>query len=279
MVLKSYAKINLSLSVNKKLKSGFHDIQSIYCLIDLNDKILVKKIKNNHSDVISFSGPFSKHVNKSDNSIQKILSLMRTNKLIKGYYSIKVQKKIPVFGGFGGGTSNAATLLKELTKKKIDKKIFNKIINVIGSDLRLFSTNHGFQKSLKSIIQLKKKHKFYFLLVFPMINSSTKNVYSNIKKYSKSNKLQKTNVDLKENFINYLKNSNNDLQSIVEKQHPIIRQLLIKISSTKGCHFSRMTGSGSACFGLYTNKNCTKVALKKLRKKYPKFWISTAKTI
>ena len=101
MVLKSYAKINLSLSVNKKLKSGFHDIQSIYCLIDLNDKILVKKIKNNHSDVISFSGPFSKHVNKSDNSIQKILSLMRTNKLIKGYYSIKVQKKIPVFGGFG----------------------------------------------------------------------------------------------------------------------------------------------------------------------------------
>ena len=42
MFLKSYAKINLSLSVNKKLMNGFHDLQSIYCLIDLFDKIWIK---------------------------------------------------------------------------------------------------------------------------------------------------------------------------------------------------------------------------------------------
>ena len=45
MVLKSYAKLNLTLTVNKKLKSGLHDIQSIYCLINLHDKIFFKKIK------------------------------------------------------------------------------------------------------------------------------------------------------------------------------------------------------------------------------------------
>jgi len=44
MILKSYAKLNLTLSVNKKLKIGLHSIQSIYCLIDLYDKISVKKI-------------------------------------------------------------------------------------------------------------------------------------------------------------------------------------------------------------------------------------------
>ena len=43
MVLKSFAKINLTLSVNKKLANGFHDIQSIFCLIDLHDKISIKK--------------------------------------------------------------------------------------------------------------------------------------------------------------------------------------------------------------------------------------------
>ena len=46
MVLKSYAKINLTLSINNKLKSGLHNIQSIYCLIDLHDKMFLKKIKN-----------------------------------------------------------------------------------------------------------------------------------------------------------------------------------------------------------------------------------------
>ena len=44
MVLKSYAKINLFLSVNQKLSNGFHNIQSIFCLINLSDKIFIKKI-------------------------------------------------------------------------------------------------------------------------------------------------------------------------------------------------------------------------------------------
>ena len=65
MVLKSYAKINLTLSVNKKLKSGLHNIQSIYCLIDLHDKIFLKKIKNKNFDQVSFTGPFSKDIKKS----------------------------------------------------------------------------------------------------------------------------------------------------------------------------------------------------------------------
>ena len=46
MVLKSYAKINLSLSINKKFSNGLHDIQSIYCLVDLYDSITIKKNKN-----------------------------------------------------------------------------------------------------------------------------------------------------------------------------------------------------------------------------------------
>ena len=75
MVLKSYAKINLTLSVNKRLKSGLHNIQSIYCLIDLHDKISLKKIKNKNFDQISFTGPFSKDINKSNNSVKQVLKV------------------------------------------------------------------------------------------------------------------------------------------------------------------------------------------------------------
>ena len=66
---------------------------------------------------------------------------------------------------------------------------------------------------------------------------------------------------------------------IVEKKHPVIQKLLLNISNEKGCYFSRMTGSGSACYGLFRDKRSSKVALKRLRKKYPKFWFSIAKTI
>ena len=81
MVLKSYAKLNLSLSVNKKLKNGLHNIQSIYCLIDIYDKIFIKKSKNKNSDQIVFTGPFSKDVNESNNSVKKVLA---TNKELIG---------------------------------------------------------------------------------------------------------------------------------------------------------------------------------------------------
>ena len=279
MVLKSFAKINLSLSVNKKLKSGLHNIQSIYCLIDLHDEIFLKKIKNKYSDQVSFIGPFSKDINKSNNSVKKVLNAMRKNKIIHDYYSVKINKKIPVFAGLGGGTSNAATILKYFTKKSLNKKILSKITKEVGSDLILFFYNQGYQKNLRHVIELKKKHKLHFLLIFPKIKSSTKNVYSKIKNYSKLKKPINKNLASKSNFIEFLINSRNDLQFIVEKNYKILGKLLLNMNKFRGCHFSRMTGSGSTCYGLFVNKNSSLVALKKLRKKYPKFWFSIAKTI
>lgn len=63
MILRSYSKINLSLSVNKKLKNGLHDIQSYFCLINLFDQIKLKKIEG-RKNIVKFRGKFSKYVNK-----------------------------------------------------------------------------------------------------------------------------------------------------------------------------------------------------------------------
>ena len=278
MVLNSYAKINLTLRINKKFKKGLHNLQSIYCLVNINDRIIIKKI-NKKKDKISFTGPFSKFVSPSNNSVLRVLKSMRNNKLIYDFYSIKIHKKIPVFAGFGGGSSNASIVMKYLIKKKIEEKLLNKIINYVGSDLRLFVYNQGFLKSINKVEKLKKKQTLFFLLVYPKIKCSTKEVFSKVRKFSKKKFLVQKNLKLKNKFINEIKNSQNDLQSIVEKKHPIIRDLLTNISQLKGCYFSRMTGSGSACYGLFNNKKSTKVALKIIRKKYPKFWSSIAKTI
>ena len=121
MLLKSFSKINLSLSVNRKLKkkSGLHDIQSYFCLIDLFDQIKIKKIKG-RKDIVKFKGKFSKHIKKTSNSIIAVLTILRESNLISNYYSVIVNKKIPVFAGMGGGTSNAACLIKYFTKNRIN---------------------------------------------------------------------------------------------------------------------------------------------------------------
>ena len=278
MVINSYSKINLSLKVNSKLKSGLHEIQSMYCLVNLYDKIQVKKIKKN-KDKIIFKGHFSKFIKKKNNSIYNLLKILRKLNLISNYYSISVIKNIPVFSGLGGGTSNAAFLLKFLIKKKIDNDLLNKLEPVIGTDLRLFFSKQGFLKKLNTITQLEKRQNLFFLLIQPKIRCSTKMIYSKIKLFSKKDRFNNGITRSKNKFFKYLLNKKNDLQFIVEKKYPALKKILEDIKNENGCILSRMTGSGSVCFGLFEDYESSKKALKKLKIKYPKFWFSLAKTI
>ena len=278
MILKSFSKVNLSLNVNRKLKNGLHEIQSYYCLINLNDKIKISKIKKNRDKVV-FKGPFAKHIKKSNNSIINILKLLRKLKLISSCYSVNISKKIPVFSGLGGGTSNAAYVLKFLLKGKITQDIITKSEKKIGSDLRLFFYKQGFLENLKTVKVSQKKYKLFFLLSHPNINCSTREIYSKVKKYSKKIKLKSYKFNNKKKFIKYVLSQKNELQTIVEKKYPIVKKLLIDINTEKGCYFSRISGSGSVCYGLFDNENNAKKALYKIKTKYPKFWLSLAKTV
>ncbi len=278
MVFNSYAKINLTLNVNFKCKKDLHEIQSYFCLIDLADKVKIKK-NNVEKDKITLKGPFAKFVKKSNNSILYLLKLLRELKLITDYYSVTIIKNIPVFAGLGGGTGNAAFTMKYLLKKKINKKLLTKIETKIGSDLRLFFYKQGFLKNLKDIIKFKKKQRFFFVLIQPKVRCSTKKIYLNVKKYSKKKAFEKNKFNTKSKFVSYLSKSSNELQSIVEKKYPVIKDLLANIRKEKGCYFSRMSGSGSVCYGLFNNKIKAKKALNNLKLKYPKFWLSLAKTV
>ena len=277
MTLNSYAKINLTLKVHPRGKNNLHEIQSYFCLIDLADKIKLKKIKSK-KDKIVFKGPFAKLVNKKNNSVLNLLKLLRSLDLISSFYSITVIKNIPVFAGLGGGTGNAVFILKYLLKKKLNKSILNQAETRIGSDLKLFFYKQGFLKKLGSINKLKKKQKFFFVLIQPNIKCSTEEIYSRVKNYSKKI-LEKSIINTRAKFISYLSKSNNDLQSIVEKKYPLMKELLTNLKDEKGCCFSRMTGSGSVCYGLFDNQIKAKRALNNLRIKYPKFWSSLAKTV
>ena len=80
-------------------------------------------------------------------------------------------------------------------------------------------------------------------------------------------------------MISLLKKKRNVLEKIVIKKYPIIKKILNEIQKTNNCQFSRLTGSGSACFGLFLTKKSAVLGLKKIKKKFPKFWCVIGKTI
>ena len=128
MRLKSYSKINLTLRVLKKLKTGMHDIETHSTLIDLHDEINIIK---NKKDTIIFSGKFKNKVNTKKNSVIDTLYLLRKLKIIDQFYKITIKKNIPVYAGLGGGTSNSYSILKYFLKNSFNKDLLNIFENKI----------------------------------------------------------------------------------------------------------------------------------------------------
>ena len=259
-MINSYSKINLFLKVFKKNSSGLHNIQSSVMLLSLHDKIEIKNI-NGKKDKIIFTGKFKKNIKYKNNSITKSLNILRRHNLINksDKYKIIVEKKIPVFAGLGGGTSNAVFLIKYLLKNKINEKLLKIFEKEIGSDFRLFFFKHSFQKNLKKILKFRKKYIFYFILIYPNINCSTKEIYSKVKKFNLPLKNDLSRLQSKNKYLKFLQYETNDLQNIVEKKYFKIKGVLDLIKIQKNCLFSRMTGSGSVCFGVFSDKKSAKL--------------------
>jgi len=279
-MIKSYCKINLSLRVLKKLRNGLHDIQTNTLLLDLHDTIEIVKI-NKKNDIIIFVGKFKRLVGKLKNSVIDTLSVLRSQNSIKkkDRYKIIINKKIPVFSGLGGGTSNAAFLIKYFMNNKANDSVLKIFEKKIGSDLRLFFNKQVYQKNLKKLKKYKKNFIFHFVLVYPNIKCSTKDIYSRVREYSFISKTNFSRIASKDKLIYLMRKERNDLQKIVISNFSIVRKILNFMSIQKGCYFSRMTGSGSVCFGIFRSQKLAKLGLKIIKKKFPRYWCVLAKTI
>ena len=282
--IKSYCKINLSLKVLKKLKNGYHNIMSLITFCDLHDIISISKIRSS-KDKISFSGKFKKGIDKKKNTATKVLSLLRKNQMPENQvFKIKIQKNIPHGSGLGGGSSNAADLLNYFNSKmrlKLDKKKIKKLASKIGFDvpISLERRNTFLTGKKDEIIRFNQKFKLNLLIVYPGLICSTKKIYKKNRKISLLKPQSFFYLKNNKKLINFLKNEHNDLEKVVTKVYPKINEIINYIKSQKGCYFSRITGSGSACIGIFSNMKNAIYAQKLVKLKYPKYWCVVSKTI
>jgi len=282
--IKSYCKINLSLRVLKKLNSGYHNIISLITFCDLHDVISISKIRN-LKDKINFSGKFKKGINKKSNTITEVLNLLRNKKLLENQaFKINIKKNIPHGSGLGGGSSNAADLLNYCNLKmklKLNKNKIKKLASQIGSDVpvNLERKNTFLTGKKDKILRFSQKFKLNLLIVYPNLICSTKKIYQKNKKISFSKRQPSFSTISNKKLINFLKSEHNDLEKTVIKIYPKVKKIIDYIKSRKGCYFSRITGSGSACIGIFSNMKNAIYAQKLIKLKYPKYWCAVSKTI
>ena len=275
--IKSNAKINLALNVVGKSRK-LHKIESLIAFIELHDLILIKRIRSKNHRIV-FNGKFSKNISSS-NTISKLLKLLERKKLIHEKYFIKVTKNIPQKSGLGGGSMNAANILRYFIRRKIIKsntKQISKIAEYVGSDviLGLDSTN-SILNSKKKIKRYRNCRKLFTLVVKPTFGCSTKEIYSCVKKFDK---VKFYNPQKKMFNFNYLKKANNSLEKIATKKYPTLIKVKTYLRNLEKPIFVRMSGSGSAFIAYYASKRQCDMAQKQFNKDHKKYWCISSKTI
>ena len=276
--IKSYGKINLALNVTGK-NSFLHKIESIISFVSLHDIIFINKIESNKHKIL-FSGKFSNNIGKN-NTVNKLLEILEKKKLLNDQkFRIKIYKRIPIKAGLGGGSMNAANILKYFIKKKIiktNKKELFKISNLIGSDVILgISPKSTVLKSNNVIKKFFRSPRYYTLLVRPNFGCSTKKIYLKVKNFTKP----KFNYPRKTMFgSKFLINQENALEKIAFLKYPKLKRIKFFLKNLQNPIFVRMTGSGSVIVAYYQSKRDCELAKVKFKRKFRNYWCNTSKTI
>ena len=276
--LKSWAKINLSLNLIKRLSNNYHSIESLITFVQIFDEIKIKTL-NKKEHKISFSGKFSKGIGKR-NTVYKLLKLLEKKKIINKKFEINIKKNIPQKSGMGGGSMNAASILSYFMKKRIlniSNKKAKDLAYKVGSDVVLgLEKKNSILFKNKKIGRLNKKIDFHVLIVMANEGCSTKYIFSKVKKYSKPLYF---NINKRFFETNYLVQSNNDLENVVFKKYSKIKNLKYFLSNLPNVVFTRMTGSGSAIVAYFKPKKAANNAARIFRRKYKNYWYIVSKTI
>ena len=267
VTIKSYCKINIGLKIVKQREDGYHTIHTIFQELDFFDNIILKK---------RLSGcHFSSNVDwlKNDSSNSCVNAWKKLFEIYNiGGISIKLDKKIPVGSGLGGGSSNAASLLKgirELYNLNISNGELECIGLGLGSDVPFF-INGGTQigdgvGELLTII--KNPIHGVFLLVMPDIFIETAWAYRRVKKI-----LDKR--DEKTNFAGFIQDDTihfelfeNDFEKIVFPAYPEIGNIKETLLIF-GARYASLSGSGSTVFGIFDEEADAKKAESHFSSKY-----------
>tara|TARA_B100001250_G_scaffold9981_1_gene8705 strand:+ start:1332 stop:2162 length:831 start_codon:yes stop_codon:yes gene_type:complete len=261
----SPAKLNLFLKIIIKRNDGYHNLRSGVTLINIFDEVFAKKASKFS---VKYIGKFSPTNNKFKDCIVEKLFLKLD--LPKPNYCFTIKKNIPIMSGLGSASSNAAAVIRILEKLNY-KNLTTKNFTQIGADVPFFVSNHdSLIREVGDVIIKQSFPKYYFLIIKPKHNCSTKEMYNTIN-------IDKLNFDL--NFdtdqINEA-DSGNDFEIILENKFKEIKNLLKFMRSLPNCIFSRLTGTGSCIFSAFESKKHADASLMIFKKRFPLLWSAVA---
>ncbi|MBL4606863.1 MAG: 4-(cytidine 5'-diphospho)-2-C-methyl-D-erythritol kinase [Pseudomonadales bacterium] len=251
ITLPAPAKLNLFLHITGQRDDGYHELQTVFQLINFCDELTFSPSDSNE---ICLTGDTSR-IKKSDNLIWRAAKLLQEESGCNNGIDIKLRKRIPMGGGLGGGSSDAATTLLALNKLWKTGFTIEELMPLglkLGADVPVFIGGssvwaEGIGEQLSAITLPEE----WYLVVTPDCHVDTAKVFRH-KQLTRDTNTIRIRAFLAGGTVN-------NCEKVVRKLHPKVNQAfeaLAEIGSTP-----RMTGTGACVFSTFNNRQDANQAL------------------
>ena len=265
MTYLSPAKINLFLHVTSKRPDGYHNLQTIFQLLDYCDEIsldyredgIINRLSGNES------------IPQDQDLAIRSATILKKMTGSKGGVDIGIAKKIPMGGGLGGGSSNAATVLIALNKLwslNLSKEKLMHIGQNLGADVPVFVNCHSsWGEGIGEILTPITLPKYFYLIVSIDKHISTKEIFTH-------KALTMSPVQRKIADFSMVSNPHNDCLDAAIHLEADIEEAIAHLDSTDNhIGIARMTGSGCCVFVAFEKEKDASIAINKLPSKWTGF--------
>ena len=255
----SPAKLNLFLHILGRYDNGYHKLQSLFQMLDYGDKLA---FDINHTGTIAMSTPL-KGVKDEDNLIIRAAKLLAAQTKTKLGAHISLEKCLPMGGGIGGGSSNAATTLVALNALWGTRLSVHQLADIglqLGADVPIFVRGEtAFAEGVGEQITPAPQPEQWFLVANPNVHISTGEIFT-------AQELTRNTPSI--DWADYkFEETRNDCQQLVVNRYPEVAKLLQWL-----VHYapSRMTGTGACVFATFSDYTLAE----QVRAQMPEAWQS-----
>jgi len=277
------AKVNLFLEITGVRDDGYHFIDSLMGFLDLGDDIELRP-----SDTLSLAldGPYAdKAPAGEDNLAVRAVRRLEAHAGRALPVAIRIEKSIPAGAGLGGGSADAAAVLRgmrDLYGLPVSDAELAELGLSLGADVPACLASgpvlvSGIGERVAEAVSVPD---LYLVLVHPGVSLSTPDVY---RSYDRNH----TNCSccgsssgrmfMPISQIDAIAQRRNDLENAAIELEPLIVSVLGRLSGTRGCQLARMSGSGTACFGIYGDEDRARAACAELQAEFPGWWVRSAR--
>jgi 4-diphosphocytidyl-2-C-methyl-D-erythritol kinase len=272
------AKVNLTLRIVGRRADGYHDIESLVAFAPFGDRL---SLRIGAKLDIAVSGPTAGQAGAAADN----LVLRAARALAESIDGIKLgrfglTKRLPAGAGLGGGSSDAAAALRLIAQANdlpLDDPRIGKAARATGADVPVCvdprpRVMRGIGDILSAPLVLPK---LGIVLVHPGVAVPTKDVFKALglaPGVRHAAPLAAAVPDEREALLAWLVTERNDLEAAAIGIAPVIAEVLGAIATSPGCRLARMSGSGSACFGLFNSARAAMAAARSLSAARPAWW-------